>query len=128
MIHFTTSAISPPPRRQHSGTAQLDAARSSGLDALRAKKILFVGVGGAASICDEAVHLFIKAGSTRLPIAMVIPRQYAPRISPRQMSWSACRIPAPRIRSRLFYRSRDNGATTIAITSDPTSPVAKRPT
>ena len=26
------------------------------------KKILFVGVGGAASICDEAAHLFIKAG------------------------------------------------------------------
>lgn len=42
----------------------LDAQRLElAVEALRAaRKIVFVGVGGAAAICDEAAHMFIKAG------------------------------------------------------------------
>ena len=42
----------------------LDAQRlETAVEALyKARKIVFVGVGGGAAICDEAAHLFIKAG------------------------------------------------------------------
>lgn len=42
----------------------LDAQRlEQAVEALsKARKIIFVGVGGGAAICDEAAHLFLKAG------------------------------------------------------------------
>ena len=97
------------------------------VEALRvAKKILFVGVGGAASICDEAVHLFIKTGLD----AVSYRDGYTQTIGAANMTNSDLMIGISHTGTTetvavALQLARENGATTIAITSDANSPVAK---
>lgn len=107
---------------------KLDAARlERAVDALRgAKKILFVGVGGAASICDEAVHLFIKAGID----AVAYRDGYTQTICAANLTAADVMVGVSHTGTTdtvavALQIARDNGATTIAITSDAGSPVAK---
>lgn len=93
---------------------------------LAAKKILFVGVGGAASICDEAAHLFLKAGLD----AIAYRDGYTQTIGAANMSAADVMVGVSHTGMTdtvavAMKIARENGAMTIAITSDATSPVAK---
>jgi RpiR family carbohydrate utilization transcriptional regulator len=92
----------------------------------RARKIVFAGVGGAASICDEAAHLFIKAGID----AVSYRDDYTQTIAAAIMTPSAVMVGISHTGStetvaRALRLSRKNGAPTIAITSDSMSAVAR---
>ncbi len=93
---------------------------------IAAKKILFVGVGGAASICDEAAHLFLKAG---LDVASYRDG-YTQTIGAANMSAGDVMIGVSHTGmtetvAAAMRIARENGALTIGITSDAGSPVAK---
>jgi RpiR family transcriptional regulator, carbohydrate utilization regulator len=106
----------------------LDAQRlEQAVDALhRARKIVFVGVGGAAAICDEAAHLFIKAGfdaaSYRDGYTQII---VAAKLGPEDVLVGISHTGTTETVSEAMALARDNGAKTLAITSDPQSDVAK---
>ncbi len=107
---------------------KLDAQRlEQAVEALhRARKIVFVGVGGGAAICDEAAHLFLKAGFdassysdgyTQTIIAAKLTHDDV------MVGISHTGITATVADAMLL--AQDKGATTIAITSDADSDVAK---
>jgi RpiR family transcriptional regulator, carbohydrate utilization regulator len=106
----------------------LDAQRlEQAVDALhRARKIVFVGVGGAAAICDEAAHLFLKAGfdaaSYRDGYTQII---VAAKLGPEDVLVGISHTGTTETVSEAMALARDNGAKTLAITSDPQSDVAK---
>jgi RpiR family transcriptional regulator, carbohydrate utilization regulator len=91
-----------------------------------ARKVAFVGVGGSAAICDEAAHLFMKAG---LEVASYRDG-YTQIIAAANMDAECVMIgishtgTTPNVANALKL-ARLNGATTIAITSDPNSQVAR---
>jgi RpiR family carbohydrate utilization transcriptional regulator len=91
-----------------------------------ARRIVFVGVGGGAAICDEAAHLFIKAGfdaaSYRDGYTQTI---IAAKLSAQDVMVGVSHTGTTVTVADAMLLARDNGATTIAITSDATSDVAK---
>lgn len=106
----------------------LDAQRlEQAVEALsKARKIVFVGVGGGAAICDEAAHLFIKAGfeaaSYRDGYTQTI---IAAKLSHDDVMVGISHTGSTHTVSDALLLARENGATTIAITSDANSDVAK---
>jgi RpiR family transcriptional regulator, carbohydrate utilization regulator len=92
----------------------------------QASKTVFVGVGGAASICQEAVHMFIKAGIE----AESHSDGYTQTIIGATMNESRVMVGISHTGftetvAEAMRMARQRGATTIAITSDAKSPVAE---
>jgi RpiR family transcriptional regulator, carbohydrate utilization regulator len=91
-----------------------------------ARKIVFVGVGGGAAICDEATHLFLKAGfdasSFRDGYTQTI---IAAKLGPTDVMVGISHTGTTKTVADAMLLARDNGATTLAITSDAQSDVAK---
>ena len=106
----------------------LDAQRlEQAVEALhKARKIVFVGVGGGAAICDEAAHMFLKAGfdasSYRDGYTQTI---IAAKLGPEDVMVGISHTGTTMTVADAMLLARDNGATTIAITSDAQSDVAK---
>jgi RpiR family transcriptional regulator, carbohydrate utilization regulator len=106
------------------------------LDADRLEKVVeaiakssmtvFVGVGGAASVCDEAVHMLMKAGidatSYRDGYSQIVAS--ATMNDTRTMVGISHTGHTETVANALTL-ARSKGAKTIAITSDPDSDVAK---
>jgi RpiR family transcriptional regulator, carbohydrate utilization regulator len=92
----------------------------------KARKIVFVGVGGGAAICDEAAHLFLKAGfdasSFRDGYTQTI---IAAKLGAQDVMVGISHTGTTKTVADAMLLARDNGATTIAITSDAQSDVAK---
>ena len=94
-------------------------------DLLKAPEVIFFGVGGAVSVCEEAVHLFLKAGikatfyrdgyTQQVVAATVSENITVVGISHTGMTED--------VASALSV-ARAKGAKTIAITSNLVSPVA----
>jgi RpiR family carbohydrate utilization transcriptional regulator len=93
---------------------------------LRAKKILFIGVGGAASICDEAAHLFLKAGLDAISYRDGYTQTIgAANLTAADVMVGVSHTGTTDTVASAMRLARDNGAVTLAITSDAASPVAK---
>lgn len=92
----------------------------------RARKAVFVGVGGAAAICDEAAHLLMKAGlevaSHRDGYTQVIA---AANMTPDCVMIGISHTGTTEGVANALALARENGATTIAITGAANSAVAK---
>ena len=92
----------------------------------KARKLVFVGVGGGAAICDEAAHLFIKAGfdasSYRDGYTQTI---IAAKLRPEDVMVGISHTGTTETVADAMLLARENGATTIAITSNAQSDVAK---
>lgn len=92
----------------------------------RARKVVLVGVGGAAAICDEAAHLFMKAGLD----AVACNDHYTQVVLAANLDARDVMIGISHTGTTLGIASalklaREMGAATIAMTSAPTSPVAR---
>lgn len=91
-----------------------------------ARKIVLVGCGGAAAICDEAAHLFMKAGLD----AASYSDGYTQIVVAANMRHDCLMIgishtgTTQNVASALRL-ARENGATTLAITSEPSSEVGQ---
>ena len=106
----------------------LDATRiEKVIDAIaRAQKLVFVGVGGAAAICDEAVHLFLKAGIDAASYGDGYTQTIAAAtMSPERIMIGISHTGRTRTVSNALQLARQRGSFTVAITSDPDSEVAK---
>jgi RpiR family transcriptional regulator, carbohydrate utilization regulator len=92
----------------------------------KARKIIFIGVGGGAAIGDEAAHLFLKAGfdaaSYRDGYTQTI---VAAKLGAEDVMVGISHTGTTKTVADAMLLARDNGATTIAITSDAQSDVAK---
>lgn len=92
----------------------------------KARKIIFVGVGGGAAICDEAAHLFLKAGfdaaSYRDGYTQTI---IAAKLTQDDVVVGISHTGSTRTVSDALLLARENGATTLAITSAADSEVAR---
>lgn len=87
---------------------------------------VFVGVGGAASVCDEAVHLLLKAGidavSYRDGYTQIAA---AATMTPTRTMIGISHTGQTETVASALRLARSRGSKTIAITSDPNSQVAK---
>jgi len=97
------------------------------VEALRkARRIIFVGVGGAAAICDEAAHMFMKAGfdamSYRDGYTQTI---VAATLKPDDVMVGISHTGTTETVADALLLARGTGATAIAITSSTASDVAK---
>lgn len=92
----------------------------------KSRKVVLVGVGGAAAVCDEAAHLFLKAGidavSYRDGYTQTI---VASTISETSTMIGISHTGSTETVAEALQLARNNGAPTIAITSDPRSLVGK---
>lgn len=91
-----------------------------------ARKIVLIGVGGAAAICDEAAHLFMKAGLD----AVACNDHYTQVVLAANLGPDCVMIGISHTGTTMGIASalrlaRENGAITIAMTSEPASPVAR---
>ena len=90
-----------------------------------ASKVVFVGVGGAAPICDEAAHMLLKMGkdtvSHRDGYTQAI---VAANLGPGTAMVGVSHTGSTATVAQALALARHNGADTIAITSDPKSQVA----
>jgi RpiR family carbohydrate utilization transcriptional regulator len=106
----------------------LDAQRLElAVEALRgARKVVFVGVGGAAAICDEAAHMFMKAGfeatSCRDGYTQTI---IAATLRAEDVVVGISHTGTTKTVADALQLARERHATTIAITSNDTSEVAR---
>jgi len=95
--------------------------------ALRAaRKVVFIGVGGAAAMCEEASHLFMKAG---LEVTSYND-SYSQIIAAANVDAQCVMIGISHTGTTMgvanaLTLARENGATTISITNDPDSAVGK---
>jgi len=97
------------------------------VEALRnARRIVFVGVGGAAAICDEAAHLFMKAGfnatSHRDGYTQTI---IAATVTEQDVMVGISHTGTTDTVAGALRLARERKATTIAITSNVGSEVAR---
>jgi len=91
-----------------------------------ARKVVLVGVGGAAAICDEAAHLFMKAGLDATACADHYTQVVlAANLGPDCVMIGISHTGTTQGIASALRLAREKGATTIAMTSDPTSPVAR---
>lgn len=103
-------------------------ALDTALDAIiRAEKIVFVGVGGGAAVCDEAAHLFLKAGVDAVSYrdgytqAIVAALDSAHQRTFIGISHTGQTLTV----AKALSAARGSGARTIAITSNAESPVGQ---
>ena len=96
------------------------------LSAIRnARRVVLIGVGGAAAICDEAAHLFIKTGID----AIAYEDSYTQVVAAASMTNDCVMIGISHTGTtegvaKALTLAREKGAKTLAITSDPESAVA----
>lgn len=97
------------------------------LSAIReARKITLVGVGGAAAICDEAAHLFMKAGFDVATYSDAYTQVIAAANLRRgDVMIGISHTGTTQVVANALTLARRNGASTIAITSDAGSIVAR---
>ena len=93
---------------------------------LAAQKIVFVGVGGAAAICQEAAHLFSKAGLD----AIAYSDGYSQIIAAANLDSTSVMVGVSHTGTtetvaNALTVARENKCITIAITSDPMSDVGQ---
>ena len=93
---------------------------------LVAQKIVFVGVGGAAAICQEAAHLFSKAGLD----AIAYSDGYSQIIAAANLDSTSVMVGVSHTGTtetvaNALTVARENKCVTIAITSDPASAVGQ---
>ena len=93
---------------------------------LAAQKIVFVGVGGAAAICQEAAHLFSKAGLD----AIAYNDGYSQIIAAANLDSTSAMVGVSHTGTtetvaNALTVARENKCVTIAITSDPASAVGQ---
>lgn len=93
---------------------------------LAARKIVFVGVGGAAAICQEAAHLFSKAGLD----AVAFSDGYSQIIAAANLDSTNVMVGVSHTGTtetvaNALTVARENKCVTIAITSDPASTVGQ---
>ena len=91
---------------------------------LAAQRIVFVGVGGAAAICQEAAHLFSKAGLD----AIAYNDGYSQIIAAANLDSTSVMVGVSHTGTtetvaNALTVARENKCVTIAITSDPASVV-----
>ena len=91
-----------------------------------ARKIVLAGCGGAAAICDEAAHLFMKAGLD----AASYSDGYTQIVAAANLRSDCLMIGISHTGTtqnvaNALRLARVNGAMTLAITSDPTAEVAQ---
>lgn len=87
---------------------------------------VFVGVGGAASVCDEAVHLLLKAGIDSMSYRDGYTQiAAAATMSPTRTMIGISHTGQTETVASALRLARSKGSKTIAITSDPNSHVAK---
>lgn len=92
----------------------------------RARKVVLVGVGGAAAICDEAAHLFIKAGLDAVSCSDHYTQVVlAANLGPEDVMVGISHTGTTMGIASALKLAREKGAQTIALTSDPASPVAR---
>lgn len=102
-------------------------ALNGAVDALRrARRVVLAGVGGAAAICDEAAHIFMKAGLD----ADAYSDGYTQVVAAANLGDDCVMIGISHTGTtnpvaQALALARRNGATTIAITSDAGSIVAR---
>ncbi len=92
----------------------------------KARRIVLVGVGGGAAICDEAAHLFMKAGLD----ATACNDHYtqvvlAANLGPEDVMIGISHTGTTMGVASALKLAGEKGATTIAMTSDPASAVAR---
>lgn len=112
----------------HGTQRMLDSARLEAcLAAIRqSRKVVLVGVGGAAAICDEAAHLLMKAGFNVASHSDAYTQVIAAAgLGPGEVLIGISHTGTTRGVANALTLARRNGATTIAITSDPASLVAR---
>ena len=91
-----------------------------------ARKVVFVGVGGAAAICQEAAHLFSKAGLD----AIAYSDGYSQIIAAANLDSTCVMVGVSHTGTtdtvaNALTVARENKCVTIAITSDPASAVGQ---
>ena len=91
-----------------------------------ARKIVLAGCGGAAAICDEAAHLFMKAGLDAASYSdgytqIVV----AANLRSDCLMIGISHTGTTQNVANALRLARENGSMTLAITSDPTSEVAR---
>ncbi len=99
---------------------------NAAVDALRqSQKVVLAGVGGAAAICDEAVHIFMKAGLDATSYSDGYSQVVAAaNLSPECLMIGISHTGTTNPVAQALTLARRNGAATIAITSDARSIVA----
>lgn len=102
-------------------------ALESAVDALvTARRILFLGVGGAASICMEAMHLFNKAGRHSDAISDDYSQAIcASTLKPGDVIVGVSHTGQTQSVANALSLASEGGFPTIALTSDQRSPVAQ---
>jgi RpiR family carbohydrate utilization transcriptional regulator len=92
----------------------------------KAEKLVFVGVGGAAAICDEAVHLFLKAGIDASSYGDGYTQTIAAAtMSPSRIMIGVSHTGRTQTVANALELARRKGSFTVAITSDPEAEVAR---
>lgn len=90
-----------------------------------ARRVVLVGVGGAAAICDEAAHLLIKAGVDAISYSDAYTQIIAAtNVTDDCVVIGISHTGTTEAVGNALSLAAKNGAATIAITSDPASPVA----
>lgn len=91
-----------------------------------ASMTLFVGVGGAASVCDEAVHMFLKVGIDSQSYSDGYTQiTAAATMTPQRTMVGISHTGQTETVASALTLARSRGSKTIAITSNPNSDVAK---
>lgn len=89
-------------------------------------RLIFIGVGGAASVCVEAMHLFVKAGRRAEAISDGYTQIVtASALEEGDLLVGVSHTGQTRSVARSLAIAKEKGAGTIAITSDDTSEVAR---
>ena len=93
---------------------------------INAKEVLFMGVGGAAAVCDEAAHLLLKAGVHAISHADGYTQIIAATTANESTTvFGVSHTGMTDTVANALMTARANKAKTICITSGPESPVGK---
>ncbi|WP_282610977.1 MurR/RpiR family transcriptional regulator [Pelagibius sp. Alg239-R121] len=93
---------------------------------LRSSEVVFLGVGGAVAVCEEAVHLFLKAGVKATCHRDGYTQQVVAATSTDQATFiGVSHTGTTEDVAGALKVARTKGAMTIAITSNLESPVSK---
>ncbi len=91
-----------------------------------ASMTIFIGVGGAASVCDEAVHMLLKAGiDSKSYNDGYMQITAAATMNPQRTMVGISHTGQTETVAAALTLARSKGSKTIAITSNPSSDVAK---
>lgn len=93
---------------------------------LEARKVVFMGVGGAAAICSEAAHIFMKIGIDAVSYSDGYTQTVvAATLKPDCLLFAVSHTGSTSTVVSAVKRAKNNGVPTIAITSDNGSALAE---